>query len=391
MKILKVTGGFPPAEKEGGTAVVGHALAKYLTRLGHEVKAFTTNINGPGWLEYGNEWREYDEVSVYYAQASKKWTRYYSPSLIKELEKHICDADIVLMAAVWVWYGPQVARLCRKYNVPYVLYPHGVRSRERMLMQSFYKKTAWWYMFDKKMFLNADGLVAITESERQEMLSIGIKCPIKVIPNGVESIPLVQDPRQLLFNLYGIPIESPIVFFIGRIETIKGVDLAISSFELVLKKCPSATLVLAGPDRENLTEKLVSMATELGISDRVIFTGSVKGDTRSALYHSASLLLLPSITEVLAMSVLEALKCGVPVVVTDKEAFVDVIDGGAGLGCERNKEDIATAILSLLLDEKTIEMMQAKAKQLAEEMYSWRVVSERTVAFCESLLAGQKK
>lgn len=387
MNILKVTGGFPPAEKEGGTAVVGHALSKYLKLAGHKVKVFTTNINGDGFIGAGDRWEEIDGFDVFYAKASKTFYKYFSPSMILEFKKHIAKADIVLMASVWTWYGPQIARICRQAGVPYVLYPHGVRSGERMAMQSYYRKIAWWHLFDKKMFLKANGLVAITEFEKQEMKSIGVSCPIEVIPNGVESIPFVDDARELLLKEYSIPIDSPIVFFIGRIETIKGVDLAIESFKLMLEKCPNAYLVLAGPDRDNLTEELKTLTKNLNIDDKVIFTGSVRGNARSALYHSASVLLLPSITEVLAMSVLEALKTGVPVVVTDKDAFVDVIACGAGLGCDRNKEDISEAVTSLLLDKEKHALMSKAARMLAEDKYSWSAVVEQTSQFCKSLIA----
>jgi glycosyltransferase involved in cell wall biosynthesis len=386
MKILKVTGGFPPAEKEGGTAVVGHALAKWLTQAGHDVKAFTTNINGDGWLDKKNEWDNIDGVDVFYAEGTKKWARYRSPEMIAEIEKHIIDCDIVLMAAVWVWYGPKVAELCRTHNVPYVLYPHGVRSRDRMLLQSYYKKTAWWHIYDKNMFYNASGLVAITEFEKTEMRDIGVKCPIKVIANGVDPIPFIDCPRDLLKKEYEVPIDAEVILFLGRIETIKGVDLAIQSFQLVLEKRPDAFLILAGPDRSGLTYKLEQLAEKLGVRERIVFTGSVQGDLRSALYQSAHLLLLPSVTEVLAMSVLEALRSAIPVVVTDKDAFVDVAAYRAGFTCDRNKMAISSSMLMLLNDNELYKEMADNALQLAKDKYTWSSIASQTALFCEELI-----
>ena len=390
MKILKVTGGFIPAEKQGGTAVVGHALSKYLSAQGNKVKVFTTNINGDEFLDIKDEWKSIDGMEVYYAKASKTFLPYYSPSMISEFKKYIKDADIVLLAGVWTWYAPKIADICRKNNKPYILYPHGVRSVDRMKMQGYLKKLLWWHLFDKKLFLKANGLVAITEFEKKEMKSIGVTCPIEVIPNGVEAIPKVNNPRKLIYNEYGIAEDSPIIFFIGRIELIKGVDLAIKSMKYILEKSPNATLVLAGPDREGLTDKLYELATKLNISDRIVFTGAIKGDIKFALYQSARVLILLSITEVLAMAVLEGLRSGVPVVVTDKDAFVDIIDNNAGLACDRNEVTIANAISNIILDQSKYSNLSENAIRLALNKFTWEAISLKTVDYIKNILNNNK-
>jgi len=388
MKILKVTGGFIPAEKQGGTAVVGHALCKYLAKVGHDVKVFTTNINGDEFLDVEDEWKSFDNMDVFYAKATKTLFPYYSPSMIREFEKNIEEADVVLMASVWTWYGPKIAKICKKYNVPYILYPHGVRSYDRMKMQGYAKKVLWWYFFDKPMFFNADGLVAITEFEKKEMKSIGVECPIEVIANGVEPLETVSNPRSILKKEYGIEENKDIIFFIGRIELIKGVDLAIESIKLVLDKNPNTVLVLAGPDRENLTEELSQLSNKLGIKDNVIFTGAIKGDIRLALYQSSKVLILPSITEVLAMAVLEGLKSGLPVVVTDKDAFVDVVSYDAGYACDRNKESISECINKLLTNDTLYNTMSKNALKLASDKYTWEGIAKDTTTYISKVIKG---
>ena len=391
MKILKVTGGFIPAEKQGGTAVVGHALSKYLAKEGHEVKVFTTNINGNEFLDIKDEWKYMDGMEVYYAKATKKFLPYYSPSMINEFKKHIQNADVVLLAGVWTWYAPKIAKICRANNVPYILYPHGVRSVDRMKMQGYLKKLLWWHLFDKNLFFKADGLVAITEFEKEEMRSIGVTCPIEVIPNGVEAIPKVENPRKLIYNKYGIAEDSPIIFFIGRIELIKGVDLAIKSMKYILKKVPNATLVLAGPDRDNLTNKLYELAKELNISSRVVFTGSIKGDIKFALYQSARVLILLSITEVLAMAVLEGLRSGVPIVFTDKNAFVDIVDNQAGIACRRDEVTIANAIIDIILDDVKYNKLSKNAIKLATDKFTWEIVALKSIDFINRIIRNKYK
>lgn len=87
MKIVKITGGYVPAEKQGGTAVVAHALSRALRDNGHEVLVLTSNANGDDQLPFLDEWREVDGVPVFYGNRKLRFLPIYVPSLIKEFKK----------------------------------------------------------------------------------------------------------------------------------------------------------------------------------------------------------------------------------------------------------------------------------------------------------------
>ncbi len=387
MKILKVTGGYPPAEKQGGTAIVGHALAHALSNLGHEVKVLTTNINGDGHLPWANEWREWDGVEAFYAKGSKRPLPHYCPELVKQCNEMISEVDVVLMASVWTWYGPKVGKICRKAGVPYVMYSHGCRAQARMRMQGRVKKTFWWYAFDRNLYNNASMIVAITQEEKEELRSIGIKAPIEVIPNGIESAPQVSNSREHIKKRYGIKDKSEIVYFLGRIEPIKGVDIAIKAMHEIAAKFPNSILVVAGPEKDGLQAEMEKLTETLGLRDRVIFTGSVKGDDKWALFQEADVLVLPSVTEVLAMSVLEALECSIPVVLTQKHAWPEIVEADAGIITERTPQAVGAGLKRLLADPDLRINMGRRGRMLVEEKFRWPKIAQRTIDVCESLIS----
>jgi glycosyltransferase involved in cell wall biosynthesis len=386
MRILKITGGYPPAEKQGGTAVVGHALCRALSNLGQQVKVLTTNINGDGFLPWENQWRKLDGIDVFYAKANKKVFPYYSPTMIDEFLKLLPDTDVVLIASVWTWYGPQIGKICCKSKIPYVIYPHGCRARARMKIQGWLKKTIWWHVFDRRFYNNADMIVAITKEEKEELRSIGVKAPIKVIPNGIEKSPKVNNSREHLNSRYNIKKESDIILFLGRIEPIKGVDIAIKAMREVAEQFPNSILVVAGPEKDGLQAKMEQLSDQLGLSEKIIFTGSVKGDDKWALLQEAAVLVLPSVTEVLAMSVLEALECSVPVVLTQKYTWPEIIKANAGIITERTPRAVADALKRILSDSDLKIDMGRRGKMLVEQKFRWPKVAQRTIDMCESLL-----
>lgn len=387
MKILKVTGGYPPAEKQGGTAIVGHALSRALSDLGCDIKVLTTNINGNEHLPWANEWREWDGVQAFYAKGSRGLRPHYCPELLKQCSQLLGQVDVVLMASVWTWYGPKVGKMCRKAGVPYIMYAHGCRARDRVKMQGRLKKTFWWHAFDRKLYDNAAAIVAITQEEKDELHAIGVKAPIEVIPNGIEPGLQVANSREHIKKRYGISDESDIVYFLGRIEPIKGVDIAIKALHEVAADHPNAILVVAGPEKDGMQAQMERLAESLGLRDRIIFTGSVKGDDKWAMFQEAVILVLPSVTEVLAMSVLEALDCGVPVVLTQKHAWPQIVEAQAGIITDRNPQAVGDALKTLLADPQLREAMGRKGKELVERAFRWPNIAQRTIDLCQSVIA----
>src|SRR5690606_33711478 len=115
---------------------------------------------------------------------------------------------------------------------------------------------------------------------------------IRVIPNGVDPNLFVSLPDKPRFN---IKPDDKIVFFIGRLVPEKGVAQLISAFPQVLEKIPEAKLYIGG--RGPQKPELEKLAKELGINDKVYFTGFIRELERNFVYHHAKVAVFPSFYE----------------------------------------------------------------------------------------------
>lgn len=385
MRIVKVTGGYPPAFQQGGTATAAHSLCKALKSLGHSTKVLTTNIDGSAFLPWGDQWRPYDGIDVFYARASRKYLPYYCPALVRELRRLLYAADIVLLDSSWTWYGPKVGAQCRRMGVPYVVYAHGCLAPGRV-RRGYWKKRLWWRLFDADLYNKASAVVALTEKEAHDLRRFGVSRPlIEVIPNGVDPIPRLDAPGHHLRSI-GIDPDRPIVLFLGRIEPIKGVDVLIRAFRLICDHTPDPLLVIAGPDEDGERQKTERLSHAIGLGDRVVFTGPVYGETKWALLHSATVFVLPSVEEGLPMAVLEALECGVPVVISEGCGLREVAASKAGFVVSRDFREIATSVLCLLRDRQLRSEMGLNGRGLVESKYRWRRVAEQTIDLCRRIM-----
>ena len=391
MSIFKVTGGYIPAEKQGGTAVVAHDLVKAFQNQGHQVKVFTTNANGEDYLPYDNVWHSIEGVDVFFARKIKSILPFKSPSLIEELEKYIDACDVILLSAVWVWYGPFVVKLAKKYRKPVYLYTHGVRSNARMRSQSYYKKLLWWFLFDKKMFKSVTGIIAITADEQTELSQLTGHKNIIVIPNGVREQIEENNSREILATNINFNDNTKFIFFLGRTEPIKGCDLLIKSFSRIsVPDGQDWRLVISGPDRNNHKVELEHLCRDLGIRDRVVFTGSVSGALKSSLFQETSGFALLSLTEVLAMSVLEAMQYSKPVIVTDTNAFDAFIKKGVIYGADRDANTIAKILLKMLTADTEATSLGRRAKEEIQNNYTWSSIADQTLEVLSTLELGKK-
>ena len=122
---------------------------------------------------------------------------------------------------------------------------------------------------------------------------------------------------------------------------------------------------------------LKKLIADLGISDRILFTGPLYGQEKLKAYVDADVYVLPSSYEIFGITVLEALACGTPVIVTDRCGIADVIDGQAGLVVPYNEEQLRNAVLKLLNDDKMRQRFSQKGKLLVREKFNWERIVEQ--------------
>jgi glycosyltransferase involved in cell wall biosynthesis len=123
------------------------------------------------------------------------------------------------------------------------------------------------------------------------------------------------------------PGKDPVVLFLGRITRQKAPLDFIRAAAMVAARVPEARFVVAGTG--DLLERSVALACELGIADRVEFTGFLRGGDVDRAYARASVYVMPSLSEPFGLTALEAAARGVPVVVSTASGVAEVLERGA--------------------------------------------------------------
>ena len=243
----------------------------------------------------------------------------------------------------------------------------------------------------------ADCVITVSYAMKEELEKLGFpKEKIRVCWNGVD--PNKYDPDRIsekdkikLRKKYGIK-EKIMLFFVGRLVTVKGIDNLIKAMPNVLEDFPNTKLVVLGIG--DMKEELKLMVENLGIKDKVIFRTEFISEPERIMHYAASdCVVLPSIYEPFGIVCTESMSMAKPTVVGARgtTGFREQIipDGDKKCGIHMNPfdpSDIAWGIKQVLqLDDKGKELGK-NARQRVIETFSWDSVTDRTIKIYEEFL-----
>ncbi len=386
MNLLHVAPYYAPAWRYGGTVRAVTDLARVQVAAGYRVFVLTTDALGPG--ERASAAREViDGVDV-------TRVRNRSPVLRDRLNlstpRGIASAAgrLIRERAIDVVHGHElrtienllVAPVANRLGVPLVVSPHGTLPYDTGRGSV---KRLWDRLFARRLLPRFDCVIALTAAEAADARALwsrwGAALPagrISVVPNGVHPDDFANLPPGGPFRARWNLGEGPVVLFLGRLHERKGVQLLIPAFARALAAAPDARLVIAGPD-DGMLAVLRELAAAHHIAQRVTFTGMLVGDERLAALSAADLFALPAVGEGFSMAVLEAMACGLPVVLTPGCHFPEAAQAGAGVVVERAVEPLAGALAALLADAARRAAMGRAARALVERRYTWPQVVAR--------------
>ncbi len=211
---------------------------------------------------------------------------------------------------------------------------------------------------------SADWVTGVSSAALASVRSIapGIEPRSSVLTNGLA--PPHIAPTDL-------PFDPPMVLCLGRLEAIKGFDLAIDAFARLAKRFTSLKLLIAGDGKARAA--LARQAAELHVADRVEFLGMVDSAAVWDTINRATLVVMPSRTEGFPLVALEAMLMARPIVASRAGGLPEaIVDGQTGLLV--NIEDVcglADATASLLTDPSRSRRMGLAGRARAIEQFSW--------------------
>ena len=383
MRILHVVPTYFPAVRHGGPIFAVHGLCRSLAARGHEVQVFTTNIDGPGITPTPIATPVVlDGVQIQYFPCPLIRRLYWAPALGRALHYAIGKVDIVHLHTVFLWPTWAAARAARRARVPYLLSPRGMLVKDLIARRSRLAKSTWIYLIDRSNVEQADAVHLTSQLEATELERFGWRLPrLVTIPNAVDEPSSANG--NIASDVEAITSEQPLVLFLGRLTWKKGLDRLLNAFA----QTQSGILAVVGPDDENFAPKLIKLIAELRIGDRVrILPRTVIGSEKERLFAAARLFVLPSYSENFGNTVLEAMRRGVPVVVTPEVGAAEIVrESRAGLVVAGEPEPLSAAIRLLIADLSLARSMGEAGRRTAAR-FSWDHVAARMEHLYASLI-----
>jgi len=298
-------------------------------------------------------------------------------SLVKDLFEW--KPDIVHLHSVYIPQNAILAKHLRSQKIPYVITPNGGLS-PYVLKRRWYLKVPYKLLVERP-YLNHAAFIHAA-NDQIDIQNYGVKIPIVVAPNGIDltSIPDDLNPNAIV-NRFPNLKDKRIFLFLGRLDAFhKGLDLMLYGFEKSLKDT-GAVLVLIGPDWRGYRRQLEKLAQSLGISSQVFFLGPMYGKEKWDLLASADVFVHTSRWEGAPFSVLEALACGKPCLLTQAADPAGLVERhGAGVVVQPNVEDIARGFQEIArLDLSELQTMGSKGRTMVELEFNWEGIARTLV------------
>jgi len=238
-------------------------------------------------------------------------------------------------------------------------------------------------------------VVASTPAEAAELIEHYRANPERlcVSPPGVDHSLFSPGSQTEARETLGIDCIGPMVLFVGRIQPLKGLDIAIRAFDRVAEAHPDARMLVVGGasgDRGPAEmAAILDLVADLGLADRVAFHPPLPHDQIPVAFRAADLLVLPSRSESFGLVAAEAQACGVPVVASRVGGLAyAVTDGESGFLVDGwDPEDYASAILRIVGDREAAAALSNGALAHAEQ-FSWSATADSLLELYSGIIAG---
>jgi glycosyltransferase involved in cell wall biosynthesis len=239
------------------------------------------------------------------------------------------------------------------------------------------------------------GAAAVQFTSAQEVIEAkaqGVIARPVIIPNAIEfsDFSSIHGATEgWLRSRYPQLNGRRIVLFFSRLDRKKGLDLLIAAFAEVRRQAPDAALVIVGNGDEDFLSLLRRQAGQAGIAEDIVWTGFLEGEQKVAALREADVFVLPSYSENFGVAVVEAMACGLPVIVSDQVGIHrELAQSEAGLVVPCEKGRLAETILQVLGDEGLRSKLSQNGIALAKT-FSVETVTDQLVSLYREIISAK--
>ena len=366
----------------GGMSVYIVELARELGKLGHVVDAYT-RVHDPAdpiIVELGHNARLIHIEAGEMEEIHKLAVYSHLPDFACGLEAYRKQNDLeydIVFSHYWLsaWIGEYLQQW---WGVPHVTMFHtlgvvknsiGIGKTEPELRIAT----------EGELARSVHHIIAPTEREKEELVNQYGVLPdrIGVVPCGVNPELFKPVDRNEASIETGLD-NGKIILYVGRIDPLKGIANLIRAFSYLEDNQNIKLAVIGGGEssREE-TAHLKELAQELGVEDRILFTGTVKQDIMPFYYSAADVCVIPSFYESFGLVALESLSCGTPIVASNVGDLRNIVSQGeTGYVIDGNDPEQLAEKITLILNKPADERESISSIRDSVKEFAWANIAE---------------
>ena len=380
----------PGQGKSGGMNVYVRQLARALGQAGVAVDVFTRETRPAGNPVENLS----DQVRVVHLPAGDPETPLedlygslpqFRQGMLAFQERQGLDYQLV-HSHYWLsgWAGRAFSQAL---SIPHIVTFHTL-SRIKMQSRAGEREPLQRQQVEAELLADADGIIAFSPHERDAMARLygADASRIHLIPCGVDLSafrPLDREESRQRLGLNG----DKVLLYVGRIESLKGVELLVHTVAQ-LDTCEPVRALVVGDDngQDNELARIRRLAETLQVEDAFDFVGRVPQEELPVYYSAADVCVVPSFYESFGLAALEAMACGTPVVASRVGGISTVVQHGRTgyLKSWRCPEAFANS-LEMLISSKSLQHSMGQAARRRAEDLSWEKIAGRIAAVYQAL------
>ncbi|HSM23574.1 MAG TPA: glycosyltransferase [Anaerolineaceae bacterium] len=390
----------------GGMNVYVHQLTRTLGKLGVRVDVFTRSqdehvphvLHDLGYHNRVVHIPAGPEVPLPKAELER-----YIPKFVNGIQSFTEYKNIkydLIHSHYWM-SGIAAIELSECWNIPFINMFHTLGHMKNRIAKSPNEiEGEYRVLGEKKVIAKAEKIIAATLAEKSqlEFLYDTPSSKISVIPPGVDIRHFYPIPKDEAKEVVGVPEDTHLILFVGRIEPLKGIDNLIQAISMIqkngdLKCCPHSLVIIGGepeakPEEMNAEmARLQDMVENLGIENFVIFLGKQDQQMLPYYYSAAEVVVMPSHYESFGMVALESMACGTPVIASQVGGLAFLVrDGETGFVVPGNDpKKLSNRLVDLIRNKELRNKLGAKSTEYAQ-LYSWENISSKIIEVYRQVL-----
>ncbi|SFC68640.1 glycosyltransferase [Streptomyces aidingensis] len=381
MKVLHVVTLHTPTHDFGGPTRVALTLTRGLRARGDQALVTALGDRFDGGMP-----DEVDGAPVKLFRARHVLPRFEvsgitSPAMLARAGRLVRSADVVHVHLMRDLVTLPVALLALRAGTPLVVQTHGMVDATEKRVAKLVDALGM-----RRVLRRADALLHLTEGERDAVAEVTAPRPTAPGLRLVNGVPPQTEVRS------GRVRRPPVVLFAARVQKMKRPQDFVRAIPAVLKEHPDARFQMAGPDTGAMAADLLALARDLGVADALEYLGPLPHEEVLRRMRAADVYVLPSVFEPFAVSILEAMSVGLPVVITRTGGLgPEVAEAGAGRVLDLaeeadNGEAVGRAVCELLEPAANAAATRA-CLELIRERFTEDAVVDRLRGIYREVLA----